>query len=544
MKKVVEWSGQGAVKTGSIKLEKGSKVPLGITYVHNLGESSYLKISWSWEGQEKTVVPKTNLFHSSRQRQKYEDEAPDTYLPGHHSIGFRIVQAGPPVTQPLRPPKPFHSQCVVQNQPMLEQGPDENVPWYRRRRAISMPPHMVGRDQTRAVGMSHGLKPYNVTQGIEVLPNGDLIMGALCAELGPRGEDNPEVLISGARLRFGAEQWDMPEVFMDFPDSNTVHPAFFTEGDTTWFFFGNTFYDRAYPFQWITTKDSGATWSEVRFPQFVGEIGPRTNQPGTSMFRDKEGTLYVSSDGIGGTSVLWASDDNGETWIDTGGRTFGRHTSFALLKDGRILGMGGKKSEIDGYMPKSISSDGGRTWEISKTPFAEHSTGQRPSVLRLASGRLFFAGDFQAREGFHPPGIEERGAFVALSEDEGETWLIKQLPGAVHNYEENTYETVGYTVARQAPNGLIHFVSTKTTPIFHFELNEAWILSDDAPFSLVYEPEVMSTKEYREPYDSGQVKSIRNGGVYQGRPVPPPWSPNLVLRDRTEAMGGGVRKRR
>ena len=55
--------------------------------------------------------------------------------------------------------------------------------------------------------------------------------------------------------------------------------------------------------------------------------------------------------------------------------------------------MGGKSSDIDGYMPKSISSDKGKTYSISKTPFPWLGSNQRPTLIRLKSGRLFFAGD-------------------------------------------------------------------------------------------------------------------------------------------------------
>lgn len=41
------------------------------------------------------------------------------------------------------------------------------------------------------------------------------------------------------------------------------------------------------------------------------------------------------------------------------------------------------------------------------------------------------------------------------------------------------YGTLGYTVAAQAPNGIIHLVSSMNHPSQHFEMNETWILSDD-----------------------------------------------------------------
>src|SRR5439155_19647234 len=132
---------------------------------------------------------------------------------------------------------------------------------------------------------------------------------------------------------------------------------------------GHALAEGCYPFNGMVSTDNGATWSEVFFPKVVGPLGPTDRpQPINTAFRDKKGTMHVPSDEKGPRSLLWASDDDGKTWRDTLGRTNGRHTSFALLKDGRILGMGGKNTNIDGYMPKSVSSDGGKTYVVSKTP--------------------------------------------------------------------------------------------------------------------------------------------------------------------------------
>ena len=193
--------------------------------------------------------------------------------------------------------------------------------------------------------------------------------------------------------------------------------------------------------------------------------------------------MYVGSDAVNAESVLWKSKDDGKTWSDPGGRTNGRHTAFAILKDGRLLGMGGKNSDIDGFMPKSISKDGGKTWQFSKTPFPALASNQRPTLVRLKSGRLFFAGDAQDNAGKQPDGFTmPRGAYVALSDDEGETWKIKRLPGAEDHETPARAKrlggpTLGYAVAAQAPNGVIHLITSMNAQALHFALNEAWMLA-------------------------------------------------------------------
>ena len=85
-------------------------------------------------------------------------------------------------------------------------------------------------------------------------------------------------------------------------------------------------------------------------------------------------------------------------------------------------------------------------------------------MLRLASGKLFFVADLFDKKKLGPKGA---GAFVALSDDDGVTWKTRQLPNLV---------TVGYTTATQAPNGVIHVVTSKNDPPVHIELNEAWVI--------------------------------------------------------------------
>ena len=243
-----------------------------------------------------------------------------------------------------------------------------------------------------------------------------------------------------------------------------------------WMFFGFSRLIGAPPFAYMTSMDNGVTWSPVMFPHFPAPIGRYVSQPINSIVRAKDGTIYIptdstgkDADGNGSISVVWATKDEGKTWYDTGGRTAGRHTVIVIAKNGDLLGFGGKNSNIDGRMPLARSSDGGKTWVKSKTIFDPLASGQRPSVIRLASGRLFFVGDHNPPQGKHRPAD---GAYVALSGDDGATWTMKNLPPDI--------ATVGYTTATQSADGTIHIVTSKNSPNYEIELNEAWVLDKSA----------------------------------------------------------------
>ncbi len=419
-------------------------------------------------------------------------------LRGDVPIGFRVVQAEWPDTEPLAVEPPLHRVAVRQSNPHLMKGPPVDRPHFRQREVLLIPPENASAEEITAAGLHPMMHGHNHAPGLVVCPNGDLL-AVFFSATSPSTEYWPDVSFLATRLRFGSNEWDPPSRFYDFGDVNDQSSLLWYDGEQLWSFSGGR-YLGGMPFRMQTSKDGGATWSPFWFPEIVGETAGYTEQPVNTVFRDGAGTIYLSSDAVGGSSLLWASDDNGTTWRDTGGRSAGRHSAFVMLKDDSILALGGKNTDVDGYMPQVVSKDRGATFEEKrKTPFAALGSNQRPTAVRLASGRLFFAGDFQDINGEAPPGVSRRGSYVALSSDEGKSWRIKELPGAtphesrvLHHKDreywslrKNPHPTIGYAVAQPAPNGVIHLLTTMNHPSLHFEMNEAWILSEAAEGSAV-----------------------------------------------------------
>jgi formylglycine-generating enzyme required for sulfatase activity len=503
--------------SGALLLHKNEKLPVTLEYSCSRGNAE-LRLFWSWSGEEPVPVPLAALSYAAEHIPEL-NFSPKEDIFGYHAIGLRIVQAPPPPTAPFPAFVPFISQCVPRSGEHLKQAPDSQRPYFRKRYLLPIPPDNSPDREIAAAGLHPSFRNHNHCPILEVCPNGDLLMIIYTSYR----EYEPGVSLIGTRLRFGADQWEMPEPTFDQPDANDHAPLLWTDWadhGRMYFFWGSPGIERGgMPFQWMTSSDSGATWSEVHYPQFVGTVGPHARQPLNTALRGSDGTLYVASDAVAASSLLWATKDNGKTWYDTGGRSAGRHTSYCLLKDGRILGMGGKNSNIGGYMPKVISADGGRTWAKSKTPFAAQSSNQRPSLLRLASGRLLFAGDFQNREGEKPPGISQSGSYVALSEDEGESWRVKRIPMAQSHESDRKAATLGYSAVRQAPNGMIHLITSMNTPCLHFEMNESWILSDDdaeatdADLMSSRAKSVAGVKACMETYPTGRTKARWEAGI-------------------------------
>jgi len=393
-----------------------------------------------------------------------------------------------PATRPL-PVTPALSQLFVKQSGVpVTDGPDPKRPWFRQRNMLPIPPENSDAGVIEAAGLDPAVHGHIHSGGLAVCPNGDLLYIAFSSSSSST-EYLPDTTFVAARLRFGSLEWDPPSLFYDFADINDQSALLWNDGGTLRFFGGGVGLTGV-PFRMQSSGDSGATWTPPEFPLLRGPTGGFSPQPITSAFRDAFGAMYLAADGVGGESLLWVSRDNGVTWSDTGGRTAGRHTAFVLLQDGSILGLGGKNTDIEGYMPQAVSRDGGKTWAVSKSVFPALGSNQRPALIRLASGRLFVASDFQAKSGKQPKGVTQRGAFFALSDDEGKTWKIKRVDSALPHesfvlgkrqwWNEATHGdgTFGYTVAAQGPNGVIHVVTSMNHPSQHFEVNEAWILSD------------------------------------------------------------------
>ena len=410
----------------------------------------------------------------------YADSAPNPQGYGLHRIGFRVVLAPAPVTAPQPFIAPYARQGVKPATTDVTQGPDPKKPFFLRRRMLPIPPEDTKQDAINHAGLHPSFRDHSHSPGFEVLPNGDALLIIYTSYT----EYEPEVSLIAARLRFGAEEWDMPSPMFDTPGANDHAPLLSREGDTLRLFWGNPYAEGHFPFQSLTSRDNGATWGEVTYPHITGPLGKSLErpQPINTTLRDRTGAFFLAVDAGGGgplgsQSMLWSTSDDGVTWHDTLGRTFGRHTTFVLRKDGSILAMGGKNTGIDDFMPRGISTDGGKSYAMSKTPFSQLNSGQRPCIVRLASGRLFMAGDYQpSKKTRKPASITEEGSYVALSDDDGETWRIKRLPGVYSEHRKQP--SVGYCVARQAPNGVIHLITTLNHPALHFEMNEAWIMSE------------------------------------------------------------------
>jgi hypothetical protein len=281
------------------------------------------------------------------------------------------------------------------------------------------------------------------------------------------------------------------------------------------------------------STDNGATWT-LSLPLLDEPARDYTAQPITSAFRAPDGAMYFGMDGAQATSFLWRSTDEGIHWHDMGGRTGGRHSVIVPVDDrGDLLAIGGKNSSINGWSPECRSTNWGANWSQSiASPFPPLGSAQRPSMIRLADGNLLFVSDAYLQKADRPPPDGWKfgnGPFVAISTNDGASWRIKPLPVTLPKHtvaatpsspsapgEEGVATTnatrrrshngtVGYVTARQAPNGVIHLLTTVTQPCLHYELNEAWIFSDagDIP------PETSggTIKKFSENYPNGKVRS-------------------------------------
>jgi len=440
---------------------------------------------------------------------------------GRHIIGFRIACGEMPVTSEKHP---TNQVCmnIHQTAVHLEAAPDAKKPYFRKRHVFPTPPDNAPSEEIRAVGFNHIFRHHHHSPALTVCPNGDLLYSVYSSYK----EYDAEVGLAGTRLRHGCDEWEQPDIFINPVGVNDHAPNLYTDSDgTIYHFWGWQQLTNSFPFQYVYSTDNGETWSEVQFPFFKDTAERVVRQPINSCLRDEDGTFYVASDAaFEPGSVLWRTRDNMKTWENPKGRTAGRHSTFVHLNDGSILAMGGKNSDIDGYMPQAISKDKGDTWEVSKTPFPMQFSGQRPCIIRLKSGRLFMCGDYQNKKGQKPDTIKEGGSYGAYSDDDGKTWTMKKLWGTQKQKkspnEFGGQSTLGYSVCRQTEDGMIHVITSNNRPLLHFEFNEEWLIShegespSDEVLMKSHATKIVSDIEtFEEHYEDGSIRCKWSGGI-------------------------------
>jgi hypothetical protein len=402
----------------------------------------------------------------------------------HWLIGFRVVIGEMPKTKPLPvPAPPLNQQNVVQrDRAVVSRGPDPSVPCFKGpRRFVNMPTSSNG-----PIFAGHNHCP-----AIVECPNGDL----LAIWYTGIGERERNMAVCASRLRWGADRWEPASPFWDPTDRNDTALALWFDGDKTIYHFNSLSVSSNWSRMAVvmrTSTDSGATWSKARLilPEHDGE-----HQLSEAVIRLADGGIAITNDG---GRTLWISRDEGLTWINPGGNILGNHPSVVQLDDGRLLGFG-RGAPIDGRMPKSISTDGGKTFNHTASEFPPIGGGQRLALLKLREGPLFFA-SFANLNGISdvPVMIKDsegsmhqvRELFAAVSFDGGKTWPHRRLvtddgpgrtvectDGGAVTLSGRSSEHRGYLSVCQSLDGMIHLISSRQ----HYAFNLKWLTTPPPP---------------------------------------------------------------
>jgi hypothetical protein len=403
---------------------------------------------------------------------------------------------------------PFSQSAVKQSMEAASLGPNPKVPYFTVRFAMPIPPAYTRTDVAALTGIDPMVFRHNHSPGFEILPNGDALAIYFSTPAG-KAEADVSTSFVQVRLRYGSEEWDIPELFFKTKNYNDQSGLLWNDDGKIWFFGGGRDISDFIPFRIATSTDNGATWT-FSLPQLDKPAASYTAQPITSAFRGPDRSIYFAMDGHASHSFLWRSSDNGIHWHDMGGRTGGRHSVILPLDDkGKLLSIGGKNSDVNGWMPQNVSTDWGATWSSSEpSPFPPLGSAQRPSLIRLASGNLLFASDSYLHKLKQPPPADWKygdNCFVAISTDNGASWHIKPLPVQLPGNQRTDHPSLGYCTLRLAPNGVIHLLTTVTLPCLHYEFNEAWIWSDAG--EIAAENSGGTIREFSERYQNDKLRS-------------------------------------
>lgn len=425
----------------------------------------------------------------------------------HAFTGFRVVESE---WKPV-PTTPEESQTHENQQAIIQ----SNSLWKTEKRPIFKSP--VPYVLEPAYQSGEPFYSHNHQPAITWCENGDLLAIWFSTE----EENGRDMVVLGSRKRAGTQQWDKSSLFFKVPDRNMTGSSLLNDGKGTLYHFNGV--EAAGDWQNLmmvmrTSKDNGQTWSR---PRIIAPEHTRRHQIIAGTIQTREGWLIQACDAGAGShdgAAIHISKDGGKSWTDpwdgtalpdfeegkSGSTIAGIHAGIVQLKDGSLMALGRGNSirnrEGKLCMPMSISTDYGKSWTYSASPFPPIDGGQRLVFMRLREGALMLISftDHPLRTPEEERGMEfidstgEKykgyGLYAAISYDEGKTWPVKKLltngetklmnGGAWTQYflSDRTHaEPRGYMAATQSPDNLIHLVSSR----LYYCFNLAWIESSD-----------------------------------------------------------------
>lgn len=318
---------------------------------------------------------------------------------------------------------------------------------------------------------------YKHPASIAELPNGDLYL----AFYGGDGEYAANTADYGSRLARGGKTWSTPAKIADTPDRSDGNPVVWQEHDgPLWLFYvvryGETWSESVIKYK--VSTDNGQTWSDSELLSFEKGLMVRS-QPIPLENGDLLLPIYHERGhdqelvGADSASLFARRSKATKEWTFTKevhSRLGNIQPSVVACDAQNLLAFcrrgGGYDRVPDGFIVRTESHDGGRTWSPGiDTPFANPNAAI--DLIKLKNGHLVLVYNDNF-DGDRMP------LTLRVSTDCGKNW------SAPRNIVNKPGDSAAYPYMIQTSDGRIHgvYTSEERTVINHFVLEETDIASD------------------------------------------------------------------
>ena len=319
--------------------------------------------------------------------------------------------------------------------------------------------------------------PYKHPACLEEFDNGDLFL----VYHGGEGEYASGTAVYGSRRPAGSDRWETPYAVARDPLRSLGNGVIWQAPDkTVWLFyvvrFGPTWSSSRIACK--LSKDRGLTWSDSSMVTLEEGMMVR-NKP--IVLSDGRYVLPVYKEtgedpefvGPKSTSAFLIFDPRKKEWTE-GGRIHSPRgniqPAIAQLEDGKMIAYcrrgGGYGNEV-GYIVRSESADGGRTWkEGVDSPFPNPNAAVDFLKLKNQHLLLIYNNSMNSRTPLT----------IAVSSDQDRSYPVrKDLVGGPNDY--------GYPIILQARDGRIHvmYTSDRRQVINHAVFDESWLFEKTPP---------------------------------------------------------------